>query len=74
MKRIGLLAIVVSIAGCAIGPMTHPSKVSIDQDNYECSHIAEQRAAAWGDQGMPNPMVYRDEMIRCLQHRGWEKL
>lgn len=75
MRIILMTMLSVLMLGCTT-TMSHPSKVSIDQDNYECGIVAERRAAAWGgggDFGI-NFVLYGDFINECLERRGWSKV
>lgn len=69
MKKIFVLFMALMLAGCANRMMQHPTKTSIDIDNYGCRIEAEQRAANWGAQG--NVFMINDWHFECLEHRGW---
>lgn len=70
MKNLFVVLIFFLLAGCATTTMmNHPTKTSIDSDNYECRIEAEQRSANWGAQG--NIFMIADWQRECLEHRGW---
>lgn len=70
---IAILATVILLAGCAVN-MSHPTKAANHNDFYECQQVGERRAATWsGSHGAPNPILFRDFTIECLERRGWTK-
>lgn len=62
------------LVGCGSTVMRHPTKTSIDNDNYYCTQVAERRAATWSGHDMPNPFLYRDFLYECLDRKGWKKV
>ncbi|MCK5642090.1 MAG: hypothetical protein KAJ19_14900 [Gammaproteobacteria bacterium] len=74
MRIIAILIAVLLLAGCGTTIMQHPTKASIDDDNYQCGMEAEQRAAAWGGSYGANPFLYKDFFFECLERRGWRKV
>ncbi len=67
-----LLVVATLLLGCAVN-MTHPTKAANHQDFYECQQVGERRAAAWSGHDAPNPFLFRDFTIECLERRGWHK-
>ena len=68
------LALLALVTGCGTTIMQHPTKASIETDNYECAIESEQRAAAWGGSYGTNPFLYKDFLFECLERRGWRKV
>lgn len=74
MHRLLILLTVIGIsgAGCAPMVMSHPTKTSIDADNYACRIEGESRASNIGAAGDPISIsIYTRE---CLEARGWQRV
>lgn len=76
MKKLILLATVLTLAGCAGNKVwTKPggTEQSFQQDKWECQAQASQMANAMGDPNNPfNAYMVADFTKDCLRMRGWE--
>lgn len=72
---LALTSLLIIFGGCAKKLYYHPTKNAQDfeRDKYECEARANIIAGQWKSGGMPNPLIFMDEMDRCLRIKyGWK--
>ena len=73
MKKLILLATVLTLAGCAgnkVWVKPGGTQQSFQQDKWECQSQAGQTSAGMGEFG--NAWLVKDLTMECLRMRGWE--
>lgn len=73
MRIIFTLLALALLSACAPTQMKHPTKSGEHSDFYQCRLVAEERARTWGG-NTPNPFLYNDFHIECLEQRGWTRV
>lgn len=76
MKKLILLATVLTLAGCAgnkVWMKPGGTVQDFERDKWDCQAQASQMASAMGDPNNPfNALLVKDFTQDCLRTRGWE--